>query len=230
MSSGRSVAAGSSAPDAREQVHRLADQGDQVVGAVGETGVVERALLLGDPHGRPPRSATRRLGERPARRRRRSRRRRSRRSRSRSTSVPVKVIAGCSASGRAPTAVAGREHGEAVPARGVHDVLAGRGSRRTRTSIVTTLREHVVGDGEQQQVAGARDGGRLVDVRTPGSSVSMRVRDAADSPAAATISWPAARRAAARTAPTRPAPTTPIRAIRRHRLSFQSQGGYRTTQ
>ena len=48
---------------------------------------------------------------------------------------------------------------------------------------------------------------------TPGRSVSMRVREASDSPAAAAISWPAARSAAARTAPTRPAPTTPMEGI-----------------
>ena len=33
-----------------EQLHRLRDEGDQVVGAVREAGVVERALVLGDPH------------------------------------------------------------------------------------------------------------------------------------------------------------------------------------
>ena len=45
--------------------------------------------------------------------------------RGRSTSVPVKVIAGCIAIGRAPTAAAGLEDRQAVPAAGVHDVLTG---------------------------------------------------------------------------------------------------------
>src|SRR6478735_12430173 len=49
------------------------------------------------------------------------------------------------------------------------------------------------------------------DVGTPGSRSEMRAREASDSPATVTISWPVARRAAARTAPTRPAPTTPTR-------------------
>ena len=48
-------------------------------------------------------------------------------------------------------------------------------------------------------------------VTTPGSRSAMRLREASDSPAAATTWWPAAPSAAARTAPTRPAPTTPTR-------------------
>ena len=48
---------------------------------------------------------------------------------------------------------------------------------------------------------------------TSGSSAAIRLRDASDSPAAATISWPASRSAAARTAPTRPAPITPTRSV-----------------
>ena len=50
-----------------EQLHRLGDQGDEVVGAVGEAGVVERAALLGDPHRRG------RRGRRPGARRARAR-------------------------------------------------------------------------------------------------------------------------------------------------------------
>ena len=42
---GRVVGAGGG-----EHLHRLGDQGDEVVGAVRETGVVERALVLGHPH------------------------------------------------------------------------------------------------------------------------------------------------------------------------------------
>ena len=49
-SSGRRIAAGSSAPAALEQLHRLGDQGDEVVGAVRQARVVEAAVLLGHPH------------------------------------------------------------------------------------------------------------------------------------------------------------------------------------
>ena len=66
--------------------------------------------------------------------------------------MPVKVIAGCSASGAGADRAAGLEHGEAVPAGGVHDVLAladGAGGAEHRDDVG----EHVVGDGEQQQVA-----------------------------------------------------------------------------
>ena len=57
---GRVVGAGGG-----EQLHRLGDQGDQVVGAVGEAGVVERAHLLGHPHRRAAE-----VGDQAARRRR----------------------------------------------------------------------------------------------------------------------------------------------------------------
>ena len=74
--------------------------------------------------------------------------------------MPVKVIAGCIAIGRAPIAVAEAEHGEAVAARGVADDLSladGAGADELGDDVL----EHVVGHGEQQQVAGTRDVGRL---------------------------------------------------------------------
>ena len=77
------------------------------------------------------------------------------RSRGRSTSVPVKVIAGCSAIGRAPTAAASAEHGEPVRTAGVDDVLA-LVDRAARTQHRDDVGQHVVGDGEEQQVGGAR--------------------------------------------------------------------------
>ena len=57
---------------------------------------------------------------------------------------------------------------------------AGRGQHRDDVG------EHVVGDGEQQQVAGAADRGRLVERDARGAASSMRAREASDSPAAAT--------------------------------------------
>ena len=51
-----------------QQLHGLGDEGDEVVGAVGEAGVVERALVLGHEHRAGRRG--RRPGARPARARR----------------------------------------------------------------------------------------------------------------------------------------------------------------
>ena len=90
----------------RQQLGGLGDEGDQVVGAVGQRRVVERAASSGTQIGRPPMSTTSCSASarssapavtpktQPS-------------SRSRSTAVPVKVIAGWSASGRAPTSTAG---------------------------------------------------------------------------------------------------------------------------
>lgn len=94
--------------DARgpEQFHGLGDQRDQVVRAEGERRVVQRAGLLADPLGLAAHLDDERLrGEpqflgavtpkaQPA-------------SRCTSTGVPVNVMAGCSASGRAPARSAG---------------------------------------------------------------------------------------------------------------------------
>ena len=80
--------------------------------------------------------------------------------RGRSTSVPVKVIAGCSAID-ARTHGGGRlEDGEAVATRGVGDVLA-LADRAGGAEHGDHVGEHVVGDGEQQQVAGPGDVGGL---------------------------------------------------------------------
>ena len=57
--------------------------------------------------------------------------------------------------------VGGRlQDGQAVPAGGVRDVLP-RADRARRGELGDDVAEHVVGDGEQQQVAGAADGGGL---------------------------------------------------------------------
>ena len=78
------------------------------------------------------------------------------------------------------------QHLDAVPAARVDDVLAGV-DRAGRDEHLHDVVEGVVGHGEQQQVGGLGDGGRLVE-RRPGSSVSIRVREASDSPATAAIS------------------------------------------
>ena len=191
-----------------QHLHRLGHEGDEVVGAVGETCVVERALVLGDPHRAATEVGDELLGDGPLRLAGGDAED-APRSRGRSTSVPVKVIAGCRAIGRAPTAAASAEHGEPVGAAGVDDELT-LADRAARGQHRDDVGQHVVGDGEEQQVGGTRSIAGLV-TGTPGSRDSMRPREASDSPAAATISWPAARSAAARTAPTRPAPTTPTR-------------------
>ncbi len=91
----------------REDLHRLGDQGDQVVGPVRQTGVVERAASARAP--RWPSRRGRRRGARRSRARpgRRSGRRPVPGRRSRSTSVPVNVMAGWIARTRAPTRRAG---------------------------------------------------------------------------------------------------------------------------
>ena len=222
VSSGRRVPAGSSAPAARQDLHRLGHQGDQVVGAVGETGVVERAHLLGHPD-RACRRGRRRAARRPrARPRRRSGRRRSR--------EPVEVDRGAGeghrgvqrddpGADRAGRARARRGRGGRRCARRTGP----RGARRCRPASATTLASMSSGTVEQQQVAGARDGASACRCGTPGSSAAMRSREASDSPAAATMSWPAARSAAARTAPTRPAPTTPTLQCGDHARTFSFQ-------
>ena len=188
---GRVVGAGRG----REQLHRLGDQGDQVVGAVRQPGVVERALRPRAPtSAAPPRSATSARRAARARRPRRSRRRRSPASRSRSTAVPVKVIAGCIATTPGADRAGGLEHGEAVPAGGVHDVLA-LAERAAVGEHRDDVGQHVVGDGEQQQVAGAGDGGRLARPAPRAAARRSARGEASDSPAAATTSWPAAAQA-----------------------------------
>ncbi len=78
--------------------------------------------------------------------------------------MPVKVIAGCSATGRAPTARAGSS--TASPWRPEVCTTYWPACRAPLAlSTATTLRQHVVGDGQQQQVAGPGDRGRLGDGR-----------------------------------------------------------------
>ena len=110
-SSGESTRPGSATPARASRSARLVDEGDQVVGAVRE----RRRGRAGGPPRRPT----------PARRRRSATRARGRpaaaasvavtpklepASRSRSPAVPVNVIAGCMAIGRAPARGGGREH------------------------------------------------------------------------------------------------------------------------
>ena len=82
--------------------------------------------------------------------------------RGRSTSVPVKVIAGCRAIGARADGGGRLEDGEAVATGGVDDVLA-LADRAGRAEHRDHVGEHVVGDGEQQEVAGAGDVGGLGD-------------------------------------------------------------------
>ena len=174
VSSGRSVRGRVLGAGGGQDLHRLGDEGDEVVGAVGETRVVERARAPRAPTSRGRRGRRRATRRAPARRRRRSRRTRSRRGAGRSTSVPVKVIAGCSATARAPTARAGSS--TARPCRPLRCARrpGPRGSRRVAPSIGDDVGEHVVGDGQQQQVAGARDVGRLGDAGRRAAASSMR--------------------------------------------------------
>ena len=196
VSSGRSVGGRVVGARPRQQdLHGLGDEGDQVVGAVREPRVVERAPVLGHPHRAAAEVGDQLLGDG---------------SRSSAPAVTpntqpasraqVDVGAGeghrrvhgdqCGADG------GGRlEHGQAVPAGGVHDVLA-RPDRAGGAEHRDHVGEHVVGHGQQQQVAGRGRRRSACRRARRAAASSMRVREASDSPATATISWPAARSAA----------------------------------
>ena len=141
--------------------------------------------------------------------------------------MPVKVIAGCIAS------TCGADLGGRRRAR------RGRACRRcarragpariapVAASIGDHVGEHVVGDGEQQQVAGAGDGGGLVHVdareqRLDAGAGGVGLAGDGDDLVARGAE------AAARTAPTRPAPTTPIRVIVSSTFRSSPSSGYRT--
>ena len=105
--------------------------------------------------------------------------------------MPVKVIAGWMAPRRAPTARAGSR--TARPCR--PEVCTTYWPARIAplaASIVTTLSSMSSGT-----VSSSRSLARATSVGlrrgTPGSSAAIRAREASDSPAAATTSWPAAR-------------------------------------
>ena len=102
--------------------------------------------------------------------------------------MPVKVIAGCRASGRAADRGGRRENGQPVRAGGVRDHLAGA-PRAGLGEPGHHGGERVVRDGQQQQVgAGATSSaGRS---GTPGSSRATRSTDSAETPEAATTGRP----------------------------------------
>ena len=151
---GRVVGAGGG-----QHLHRLGHQRHQVVGAVGQARVVERAHLLGHPHRAPTQVVDEGLGE--------------------GTlplvggqaedaaGQPLEVHGGA---GEGHRGVHGREpgtdrggrpqDGQAVAARGVHDVLALADRARTHQRG-DDVAEHVVGHRQQQQLALAGHRGRL---------------------------------------------------------------------
>ena len=207
-SSGESTRPGSGTPARGEQVDRLVDERDQVVGAGDERGVVERAGRLGDP--RPARRPARRPAPRRAAaacagRSPRSWCRPAGRGRPRS---PVNVIAGCMASVRAPARAAGRQHGERR-ARPRCARPAGPGARhRSRPVRRPAGRARRPG----RRAAPGRPGPRPRRPAAAARRAAAGRRGRASRrrpPVAATMRWPAAARAAARTAPTRPVPITP---------------------
>jgi hypothetical protein len=144
-----------------EDLHRLGDEGDEVVGTVGETRVVERAAVLRDPH-----RATAQVGHQ----------------RLREPAVGVGGGHAEHAAGQAGQVDLGAgeghrgvqgngagtdlprrlEHGQAVPTARVRDDLP-LADRTARAQHRDDVGQHVVRDREQQQVAGARDVGRLGD-------------------------------------------------------------------
>ena len=134
-SSGATQPLGRGDPGAFEQVHAVPHERDQVVGAVRQRRVVERADRLGDPDRLGAHLHDQRLADAPGRLvavgggdpdaagspaagRPRTR--------------PVNVIAGCMASGEHAVLDGRREHPDAGRARGVHDDLAGPEAARRR--------------------------------------------------------------------------------------------------
>ncbi len=127
---------------------------------MGQTRVVERAPLLGHPHRAAAEVGDEPLGDRvlvgaggEA---------------EHAAVEPVEVDLGAGEGHRrvqrhGPRADGGGrgEHGEAVPAGGVHDVLPGA-QRAAVGEHADDVAEHVVGHGEEQQVGGARHGAGLV--------------------------------------------------------------------
>ena len=137
-----------------QHLHRLGHQGDEVVGAVGEACVVERALVLRTHMVRPPRSAT------------------SCSVTARSASPAVTPKIALAQSGQVDLG-AGEGHrrvqrdraradgggigqdGQSVAPLVWDDVLA-LVDRAARTEHRDDVGQHVVGDGEEQQVGGPR--------------------------------------------------------------------------
>ena len=128
-------------------------------------------------------------------------------SRARSSGRPVKVITGCSASGRAPCRVAGSS------TRTPYRPLVCTTSWPARTSPAAASPSTSPGSvssgtvSRTRSAAASTSGGGSTGV--PGSSASTRRRDASDTADTATTRWPAWASAAPSTEPTRPAPTTP---------------------
>ena len=117
--SGASTAPGRSTPMPSSSAAACATIAAENAVAVVDRLGVGRPVGLGDEHRLRPHLHDERLPDRLHRGRAPSRRSTLSRSRTRSMLVPVKAIAGCIASGIAPAAIAGREHGDAEAARAV---------------------------------------------------------------------------------------------------------------
>ena len=157
-SSGPSIRCGFSTPAFAEQVGGLGDQRDQVVGAEREPGVVEPAVVFGDPDRLGAHLDDERLGGGPELVDRGDAEADAL-SLSKSTSVPVNVMAGCSAIGSAPSRSAARAR-DAVGAAGVGQKLPAE-RRAGAREPGDKAGKVVIGDGQQHEV-GAFDDGRGV--------------------------------------------------------------------
>ncbi len=191
----------------RQQVQGLGDQGHQVVGAVGQGRVVERAGLLGDPHRVAAHLHHERLGH--------GAQDPGRGHPERASGQPVEVRPRAREGhhrvqrhGQRPDPGGRFEHAGAVAARGVHEELP-RGDRPGVGQPADEVGQHVVGHGEQDEVgrrpsrAAARRSG------VPGRNSATRRRERSETAWAPTSGCPARARAAASGAPARPTPITP---------------------
>ena len=191
-SSGASTCSGLHDTGVAQPVERLVDERDQVVRAVGERRVVERAVGLGDPLRR------RRRGRRPAAS--------ANGRRSAGAVTPKEMprqpvqVGGRAGEGhrrvqrQRPGAERGRrrQHGQPVRAGGVRDDLAG--AQRARRGEAGDHRGRARRRGRRAAADRWRRGRprRRAGRAAPGSRRAMRSRAAAETPEAATTRWPAA--------------------------------------
>ncbi len=138
-----------------------------------------------------------------------------------STEVPVNVMAGCRARGRAPARVAGSS--TAVPNR--PEVCTSSWPGRTAPVSARPLtRSARASSGTVSRTRSARASTSAgVTSGTSGSSSAARRTEASETPDTATGRCPASWSEAARAGPTRPAPTTPT--VSRAGRSWASVGG-----